>query len=472
MPPSTTYLTEIIHDGPDADVAPPTDDDAPDNPQATHRTDTDKRAATAEDSPTNLPDKFWSSRGYLTHIRRAAHSRTLSADSVLGCVLARVAILTPPTVQLPAIVAATATLDLLIALVADSGVGKSASTHVAADLLPIIDETVVLDFPVGSGEGIVDAYLGQIEELNDHGKKVRVRRQTKRAVLAVIDEGQVLAEFANRKGSTLMPTLRSAWSGSTLGQGNASAETNRKVQGGRYRFAAIIAVQPAHAASLLADAAGGTPQRILWLTAQDPTIPDEAPQWPGPIAFLPPTHSTLAAPMKVDDDINHEIRARKLARSRGKHKDADPLDSHADLLRLKIAALLAILDERLNVNADDWELARMVMSTSQRVRTVVVMHAQLDARHREEAATGKAIRREVALSGSAESRALDKAARAVGKRAHRTPGEQLTRREFSHGIASRDRQLTTVDDAIAEAIRQGWIEKNGDTFTAGKKMPQ
>ena len=46
----------------------------------------------------------------------------------------------------------------------------------------------------------------------------------------------------------------------------------------------------------------------------------------------------------------------------------DSLDGHAFLVRLKIAALLAIIDRRLNVTGEDWALAEIVMRTSDAVR--------------------------------------------------------------------------------------------------------
>lgn len=418
---------------------------------------------------TNLPLDFWNARRVLAEIRQAAHSRSIAADSVFGCVLARVATLTPPSLQLPPIVATNATLDVIVANVAESGGGKSASQHVGAEYLPIHDDDVVLDFPVGSGEGVVDAYLGQVEELDLKGKKVKVRRQIKRAVLANIDEGQVLTDFANRKGSTLIPTLRAAWSGSVLGQGNASAETNRRLSARCYRFAAIISVQPAHAAAILADAPGGTPQRILWFSAEDPSIPDTPPTWPGQISFTPPQSYILTTTFTVADDIADEIRTRKLARSRGVATGLDPLDSHTDLLRLKVAALLAVLDERLDVNAEDWRLAGMVMNASHAVRTLVAEHARQVERHREEAATGRAVRREVAVVDGQVNRTVDRCAKIIARKV-REHGA-LTHGEAWRSLASRDRQQVTIDEVVEHAVSLRWLTTEGDTLLPGEAGP-
>jgi len=425
------------------------------------------------DSPTNLPTQFYDARARLAHIRQAAYSRSRSADAVLAATFARVAVQVPPTIVLPAIVGSVATLDVIIANTAKPGGGKSSAVGVAKEIMPIDDDAIVLDFPLGSGEGLVDAYLGSVDDLDAAGKKVKVRRQVFRAVLAEVDEGEVLSGMGHRKGSTIFPTLRSAWSGSMLGQGNASAETKRRLNARSYRFAATIALQPAHAIALLDDAPGGTPQRVLWFSAEDPNLPDDEPPWPGRLTFEVPMASHFGLPytMKVDDAIADEVRARSKAKTRGTAIGADPLDSHADLLRLKVAALLAILDDRLDVNRDDWSLAGLVMATSRAVRTSVVETARIDARQREDAATAKAIRREVAIVGTVEARALTNAARAVGKRAHRSKGDTIPRSKFTTAIASRDRGMVTVDDAIAEAERLGWVIATADGWTAGKARP-
>ena len=86
--------------------------------QPTHPT---QPAQEAQPTPFNLPAEFWDARPALAHVRAAAWSRNRSPDAVLGSVLARVALLVPPSVRLPAIVGAIATVDVIVALVAPSG---------------------------------------------------------------------------------------------------------------------------------------------------------------------------------------------------------------------------------------------------------------------------------------------------------------------------------------------------------------
>ena len=90
---------------------------------------------------------------------------------------------------------------------------------------------------------MAEAYLGPPEKIDDGDKKRTIRRQEITAVLAIADEGQVVLELGSRNGTTLLPQLRTAWSGHTLGQENAKAETWRRIEQGRYRFAAVLSLQ-------------------------------------------------------------------------------------------------------------------------------------------------------------------------------------------------------------------------------------
>lgn len=64
-----------------------------------------------------LPAEFWNARAELRLIRQAAYSRELSADAVLGAVLARISAGAPHQLRIPAIVTADAYLSLLVNLI-------------------------------------------------------------------------------------------------------------------------------------------------------------------------------------------------------------------------------------------------------------------------------------------------------------------------------------------------------------------
>ncbi|MEQ1703938.1 MAG: hypothetical protein ABMA25_27840, partial [Ilumatobacteraceae bacterium] len=343
--------------------------------------------AEASDDPKTLPAAFWTARPLHAHARQAAHARGRSADAVFAVVLARVAALTPPSYALPAIVGSAAPLNMFVALVGGAGSGKSTAKSIACELLPYDGTDIADDFPLGSGEGLTELYFDMVDE-KVNGKTKPIKRQTRRGAFMFLDEGQALAAMSARAGTTLAPTLRTAWSGQMLGSANASKDTKRQLRAGSYALGLVIGFQPELAGELLADSIGGTPQRFLWIGTEDPTIPDDPPPWPGALCWQPPPlrhHGGVSFPtlLTVDPTIAAEVRNAQLAVSRGMTKPR-ALDEHANLMKLKVAGLLAVLDDRTDINLDDWQLAGLVMKTSNAVRAVVQAAVSIDQRKAQE----------------------------------------------------------------------------------------
>ncbi len=428
------------------------------------------------EATSNLPAAFWEARPILGHIRQAAHHRARSADAVLAFVLARAAAATPPSFVLPPIVGARGSLNFAAALIGPPGVGKSTAKRIGTELVDLDHDGIVDDVPVGSGEGLIESYFQVVDEKGDDGKKVKVKRQTKRAVFAYLDEGQALAELGGRKGSTLLPTLRSAWTGDTLGQANASEDRRRRLAAGAYRLAVVIGYQPEHAATLIDDATGGTPQRFLWLSADDPNVPYEPPPWPGRLPWSPPPGRAyaghdLTTELDVPASVVDEVRHAAIARTRGEEV-VDTLDAHHDLARLKVAALLGILEDRAAIDLEDWELAEVVMAVSCRVRGAVIHHARTVERAKEEAGHRVAGRREVYVDGVKANSASRRMAEAIGRHVHRGNCDGPCRRRcLSRSTRSSDRSLASIDEALILAEGEGWIEAHGDTYRPGSARP-
>lgn len=416
---------------------------------------------------TNLPDAFWESRPALGHIRQAAHSRARSADAVLGCVLARISAMIHPSCRLPPIVGGAVTLSIYTALVGPSGTGKSSAKSVACELLPCHNERVGDDLPIGSGEGLLEAYMGLVDDEGPDGKKRKVKQQTRDGVFAFLDEGQALSELGSRKGSTLLPTLRQMWTGGPAGTTNASIETNRQLKEGSYSIGLVIGFQPEMAAGLLGDHIGGTPQRFDWVSATDPNIPDVAPEWPGPLRWQQPSvypgdRGTLA----VAGTIVATVRREALAVSR-QEKILDSLDSHGNLSRLKVAGVLALLDGRREVSDDDWELAGTYRRHSNLVRQILLETIAISERKKEEANTARVLRREQAVAEDAAKHAVEKMARSIARHVQRAAcGEPCSKRCIARSTASRDRQMANVDDAIEHALSMKWMTRSGEVFHA------
>lgn len=441
----------------------------PTRPAATPPRDIDPDTGEVIRDHRNLPDEFWNSRPTLAHIRQAAHARARSADSVLVATLARIATLVHPTVTLPAIVGARGSLNFFGAIVASSGEGKSTSKAIAAELVPIVRKDIRDDISPGSGEGFVEMFLEMVDEEDADGKKRKVKRQTKVAAFVYVDEGQGLLAMGERNGATILPVLRSAWSGAALGQQNASQETNRYVAEHRYRIGMVLGFQLAYAARLIADGEGGTPQRFVFANAGDATIPDDAPEWPGVLPFVTPPVAGCVT-IEFDPDIAAGIRRRALGVTRGEWQP-DPLDSHADLVRMKVAALLALLDERRNVDAEDWDLAGMIQRTSNAVRRWAVDTARQSEARNEAAYAHRLAQRQAVVEDSAELRALEQGARAIGRKAHRTGDETIAKRTLLAAPASRVKAIASVDSMLELALEKGWIEAVEGGFKPGNSRP-
>lgn len=454
---------------------------------------------------TNLPEDFWSARESLAHIRQAAHARCCSADSVLGCVLARLSSVLDHEIRLDAGLGG-ASANFFTAVVGRSGHGKSESMKLAAELIArptyldpltsvrhVCDGLVVYegtvqyrDVPLGSGEGLAEAYMDVLgmkvdgTDKDGNQKYKSVRGQGRHNALISIDEGQTLTIQSQRKGATIAPTLRSGWVGAQLGQQNASQETTRIIDAGSYSLGLIAGFQPGASQALLEEVDLGTPQRFHFCAVDDPGVPDEAPSWPGPLnlnltwpGIIGNTALWLKA-IEYADEIRAELRGERLAKVRGRMADQDPLNTHRPLHLMKNAALLAILDGRWSVNAEDWRLANQLWLTSCAVRKALLDHGKAEeakaTEKRLEAAATRAAREELAKEHVADTAGQRKTVRLgswVARVAQRD-GEQ-TIAELTRKMAGRDREY--AEGAIEFAATQGWVMLADDRVIPGGVVP-
>jgi len=307
-------------------------------------------------------DAFWDARTVLRHLHTFARARMVSPWAVLGCALARVVTATPNQVCLPPIIGGKASLNMFVGLVGPSGSGKGAAEAVAAEA---IDVGYITSHNVGSGEGIAHGY-------KHREKGELVWNDDEHAVLFSVPEIDSLAAQGDRRGATLMPQLRSGWTGEQLGFGYADPTKRLIVEAHQYRLCLVAGIQPGRAACLLDDTDGGTPQRFLWMPATDPTAPGVEPEAPAPITWSAPTVSSLVSFGGIRIDVcRTAITTIKDARRRRNQGDAEALDGHALLCQLKVAAALGLLDGRYGVTDDDWELAAVIMRKSAATRAGV-----------------------------------------------------------------------------------------------------
>lgn len=404
----------------------------------------------------NLPEEFWAARPVLWHIRAAAHSRACSADAVLGVLLARIASCVPGALRVDTGVRVPTPLSTYAILLGDSGTGKSSAASVAMSIMP---QGIYLteSHPLGSGEGLCDAYMSAVKASEvpgaDPDAKGVAYVQTEHNAFFHADEGARVLALGSRSGSTLLPLLRDAWSGGEFGQRNTTAGgKNRKVSGAT--LGAWIGLQQPHAAELLtgANAVDGTVQRFLWFASADPSIPDEAGPWPGPIPMAPHALNTTAlTTVEVDPAITVELRHRQVARARGTLVPTAGREQD-DALRVRLGALLALLDGRVAITQDDWGLALVVLETSA-AHVARVRAAQAVAeREREAGRIGARLRQNDAEQDHTQQRYDTEVERIVSKIVARMAGmsDGLTKTRLRESVARNRRDEFETALVLAE----------------------
>lgn len=404
-----------------------------------------------------LPDDFWSARPAFKHIRQAAWSSCAHPDAVLGAFLARYSASIWPNVRFDSGTGNDGSLNLFVALVAESGIGKSTAMSTAARVASV----PVPAYALGSGEGLIEAYMGLVEDpvidpatggvvkkRNGDPKTELVKKQVSGNAFFSTDEGQSLNTLLTRVGSTLGATLRSAWMGGDLGQANAKVETTRRLESGTYSLGLLVGYQPGTAAELLADVGPGTPQRFLWFGAQDRHMPMEYIEWPGPIDVPRPTGRIAMSPA-----IRRELRER-IVRKHWGTVEVHELDSHQELQWCKVSSLLCAMDGRTVVADEDWTLAKLLVSTSAAYRAALVERITEER--------GKQRREQAAEKGMADV-ARKTAARDVVRVAERIHRKACEDGWFSWPTwrknAARDKPW--CNDALEYALSTGLVVREG-----------
>lgn len=379
---------------------------------------------------------FWNYRPELKYILDSSRAKMVSPQAVLGSVLAHISAALPPEVVLPATIGEEASLNLFVCFVGQSGAGKGNATKVAAKLFDYSASGFKYSEAIpGSGEGIIGMYTGF-----DAEKKEYVQH-TKNALLN-IDEIDNLAATGNRSGSTLIPVLRSAFSGEKLGWNYV--KNPAQLNPHSYRMCLQVSAQPLRSAWLLDDVDGGLPQRFVFVSCNDPDCadPNNLPALPQRLAWkIPPEIlnikknqaeiaeanekaskgilGVLATPVlyeskfieiKLCKQAQDTIRAAAYTRLRG---NSVALDGHLLLVRTKIAALLGILNGRLSITDDDWELSELIMHWSRKTLNSIKFELETKNQSAATARTTARVNTEVAIENSKRHSDLERISKRV-----------------------------------------------------------
>jgi Bifunctional DNA primase/polymerase, N-terminal len=402
-----------------------------------------------------LPDEFWSKRKWLEHVRAAAWSRGCSAEAVLGAVLPRIAAQSSHFIKLPAPVGSRVGLTLLAALVGPPGSTKSSSEAVAVDLLPAEKNTPLSpegdEVQVGSGEGLLDVLFGMVEETGPDGKPQKVKRQVRYNLFAYIDEGETLARQAKRNGqSTTLPTFRTSFTDGPLGQANATEERKRRIPRGQYVFGIVLGIQPAKAEDLFTDAGAGTPQRFVWMPADaEVPPPGQRPDWPGTLTRPKPAQVNLEVVDSVADEIqwNHHHR----------RSGCDPLDEHADLIRFKLAGVLAVMDGSHTIAEEHWALAGVIMGCSNATRARLLAEVDQQRKAANKARGVTMGEREVVANEVVDEAVRRRVAKRIIKRLETADGWISASKLRKNTLAGEERKY--LDPVMASLVEAALVEE-------------
>lgn len=386
---------------------------------------------------------FWQSRTSLSTVYTAALAGMCSPWAVLACCAARALALVDPHIKLPAIIGSRGgSLNWFAMLAAESGGGKSTAMEIAEELIPHQVKTLNL----GSGEGLIEAF----GERNDDGT-VKDPVAGHRSILFSVDEIDSYSAVAGRSGSTVMPILRSAFTGGSLGFAYRKGNRLPVLPAHSYRMTLVCAAQPGRTRAMFADADGGTPQRFMWFPATDPRIAAVRPTFNGALYLPPVTDWQYPATLRVPSECEGLIVTTRASQARG---ETAALNSHALFAREKFAYALAILDGRSAMDSQDWRLSGVAAAVSDAVRQWVL--DQLAASEAEEA------RQKGRLQGVAKSAAdIEKAvedgalmARSIEKVSEllRKAGDDgLTGREVRRKLAARLQPFSEQALAVLQA---------------------
>jgi hypothetical protein len=150
------------------------------------------------------------------------------------------------------------------------------------------------------------------------------------------------------------------------------------------------------------------------------------------------------------DDID---RAR-LARLRG--QTGDDLDGHALLCQEKVAAILALWDNRKDINDDDWRLAGIVRQVSDRTRQGVI-NTLARAKAQQNRARGLAeADRAIVVDQRRDEATTRRVGRSIVGKLQRESG-WLGHNRLKHSLATNYRQH--FEEVITSLIETGQVEE-------------
>lgn len=412
-------------------------------------------------TPLFLPVEWYDQRPWMAACRQMAQAVGGSPSAHLLAYLTRWATLIPPGYTIPPINGAPSSFDLLSVIAGTSGSGKTSPMTNAEFLVPIQRKDMRMGLGLGSGEGIIETFFTRDEFEGEDGKKKVEKRKTIRGVNFSVSEGLIFADLSQRGGTTHVTRLCDAWSGAALSTANASAETFRHVERGQYRLTMVMGIQASQAHKLMTDdaASQGFVGRLLFCWAEEPRVKPR-PDPPAPPLLIVPgasetqathDHPLLFKPvlMTYPPEVYAEIQDASDARV---GTDVPVEDHHHDLLRCKVAGIVALMEGRTAVSLDDWAIATDLVETSAAVRKHLYAQRLQESRdkgHRVAEAKGE-------LEYITESVKERRYIASMAERIRAKTTEPVSLGKLTRALTS-DSTRHRFDPALALAVSNGWV---------------
>ncbi|MCB0914361.1 MAG: bifunctional DNA primase/polymerase [Actinobacteria bacterium] len=420
---------------------------------------------------------LWSRRPFLAHLAAEAKFRMVSPWALLAAVLTRTSAEVDPHVQLPDVVVAASSLNLFSCILGYPGQGKS-GTASAADELRLWEATA---FDFGSTEGLIDIYVETVpwrkkdddDVFTDPWERIPGHfdlRQKVRRGYAETDELSTFLGQTERAGNTIRGTLLSAYFAKRINPAYRGNKAHLPTH--RYRLAWLVGAQVDLAWKVIDQQDVGLPQRLLWASSREPQPEIGAPKPEGLLPWKVPADAQMPGVVRYIDvpdaivDEVRQVRARVVAAT-----SAD-LGSHRMLTRLRVAALLALIEGRYNIDDEDWHLSDLIVAHSDAcIEMVMAERAKRTAAATK--STGEA-RAAAALAGAeyVAERVTEHAAQMVARYVHKHG--QVTRKQTKYAAGKwRHRDGFDLDDVLAYAVEQKWVvpvEREGRGSKTGKTV--
>jgi hypothetical protein len=419
---------------------------------------------------------LWAASDVLGDVYRAAVSRNRSPMAVLGAALALVSTAVGPRYVLPPTVGGKGSLNLAVILAGGTGSGKSTAWQIACEILPNAF-AMMRHTGAGTGEGMLQTYLSdKIDPAT--GVLAMVNDRT----FCYIDEYSQMKETAARAGNTYMSIMRSLISGSSVHTGNSSTDRRRSLIELTYRFGMVVGLQPKLSADMFSQdgVSGGTPQRFLWTSVKRPgRALADATEWPGLLGWLPKVEddpdalNALSGIVPLEEiQFDYPESIKEHVRHMDDIADTLPDDqAHGTIMRLKVAAALAILHSRYGeFTMEDWRLAGIVMEHSQYTRDMCRRESsgQRTLAQRQ-AGKAEAIRAEARQEHLYDS-AMAKARQKVLELLANNGGEPMRSSHMSARIPKSMRSAFT--DALDSLVSDGMVVMEAPAADTGKRKPR